>query len=224
MPDTARYDAAIDWYEEFRPALSEPEEAALRRLLGAGRGRCLDAGCGTGVALPVLRDLGWTAIGIDESEVALARARERGGDVLSGDLRHLPFEDESFDAAISVWTHTDVDDFDAAVRELARVVQPGAPLVYLGAHPCFIGPHSRFFYAKGVPTLYPGYRETGRYEVGAAGINPDGLRARVGAVHLPLAHFMQAFLGAALELEVFEEWPEREYPHMLAVRWRRRRA
>jgi hypothetical protein len=107
-----------------------------------------------------------------------------------------------------------------AARELARVLQPGAPLVYLGAHPCFVGPHSRFFAAEGVPTLHPGYRTSGRY-TDAPGVNPDGLRAKVGATHLPLGAFLGTFLDAGLTLEHLEEPGEREYPYQLALRWRR---
>ncbi len=51
---TARYDGLAAWYEEFRPALSDYESEALERLLGPGDGRCLDLGCGTGVALEPL--------------------------------------------------------------------------------------------------------------------------------------------------------------------------
>lgn len=223
MSGPARYDAAADWYEEFRPALGEHEEEALRRLLGSGPGRCLDAGCGTGVALPVLRTLGWAAVGVDESERVLARARNRGGEVVAGDLGGLPFADATFDAAVSIWTHTDVDDFAAALHEVHRVLRPEAPFVYLGGHPCFVGPHSRFFHAKGVPTLHPGYRTSGRYGSSAAGVDPDGLRARVGAVHLPLGELVSAFLDAGFVLERFEELRGREYPYMVALRCRRGR-
>lgn len=58
--------------------------------------------------------------------------------------------------------------------------------------------------ARGVPVLHPGYREPGRYSEGP-GITPDGLRARVGAVHLPLEDLLQAFLDVQLTLERFEE-------------------
>jgi SAM-dependent methyltransferase len=223
MTQTARYDAAIDWYEEHRPALAEHEEELLRRLLGDGPGRCLDAGCGTGVALPFLGSLGWAAVGVDESEAALARARERGGDVARANLRRLPFADESFDAAVSIWTHTDVDDFTAAVREVTRVLRPRAPFVYLGAHPCFIGPHSRFVAAEGLPTLYDGYGRRGRYTAEGERFNPEGLRAKVGAVHLPFGEFLSTFLTAGLALERIEEHAlgDAEYPYMVALRWRR---
>jgi SAM-dependent methyltransferase len=216
----ARYDAYVDWFEEFRPDLNPAEVDALERLLGAGSGRLLDLGCGTGVAIPVLERLGWSVVGVDVSEAMLDRARGRGADVVRFDGETLPFEAEAFDAAVAIWIHTDTDDFPGLLREAARVLRPGAPLVCIGAHPCFVGPHSRYVGAVGVPALHPGYRATGRYR-DAPGITPEGLRARVGATHLPLGLFLQAFLDAGFALERFEELEDREYPYMLALRCRR---
>lgn len=219
---TARYDGIAQWYEEFRPALAVDEEAALRRLLGSGGGRCLDVGCGTGVSTVTVAELGWSAVGVDLSEDMLRSARSRGVDAVQGTATALPFEDASFDAAVSVWTHVDLDDFAGALREIARVLRRGAPFVYVGGHPCFLGPHSLFLKGKGVPTLHPGYRPGRRYDASAPGVaNPDGLRKRVGAVHLPLENFLQAFVHSGLRLEEFEELGDRDYPHAVVVRARR---
>src|SRR5205809_5533821 len=105
-----RYDGVAEWYEGFRPALKPDELDALMRLLGTGDGRCLDVGCGTGVATTVAVELGWSAVGVDVSAELLEVARRRGLEVVEGSAHELPFEDESFDAAISVWRHTDVGD------------------------------------------------------------------------------------------------------------------
>jgi SAM-dependent methyltransferase len=160
---------------------------------------------------------GWSPVGVDISEEQLRLARGRGCDVRLAAAEKLPFEDASFDAAVSMWTHTDLADFAVALREVARVLRPGAPFVYVGVHPCFVGPHSRFVGGEGVPLLHPGYRREGRYE-DAPGISPTGLRGHVGAVHLPLAAFLQAFFDAGLRLERFEEVGEREYPVPVALR------
>ena len=216
----ARYDGLAAWYEEFRPSLSLDESEALERLLGPGPGRCLDLGCGTGVALESLRRLGWSVVGTDVSEDLLEVARRRGLETVLASAEALPFEDASFDAGVSIWMHTDVDDFQAALRELARVLRPGAPFVYIGAHPCFVGPHSRFFGAQGVPELHEGYCRAGRYDDGPA-IRPEGLRARVGATHLPLGLFIQTFLDGGFTIERFEELGADEYPFVVALRCRR---
>lgn len=221
MP-VARYDPHVDWYEEFRPSLNDDECIALHELLGRGPGRCLDVGCGTGVAIPVLEELGWSAVGVDSSPGMLERARSRsdGAELHLAAADALPFDDASFDAAVSIWTHTDVEDFGALLREVARVLLPGARFAYIGAHPCFVGPHSRFIQALGIPELHDGYRREGRYDDGPA-INPSGLRARVGAVHLTLGAFLGAFPAADLPIVGFAELGEREYPYVVAVGCRR---
>lgn len=218
----ARYDGLADWYETFRPGLADHELDALQRLLGRGNGRCLDLGCGTGVPTSAVVELGWSVVGVDLSADLLDRARSRGLEVLEAPADALPFDDATFDAAVSFLTHTDIDGFDAAVAEVARVLRPAAPFVYLGVHPCFVGPHSLFVEADGVPELAPGYRRSGRYDGSAFGVgNPDGVRVRVGAVHLTLHELLAAITGAGFAIERFEELGDRDYPHLVAVRARR---
>lgn len=223
---TARYDGIADWYDA---TLSDsdlgriPREASLR-LLGDGPGRLLDVGCGTGTQTVAFANAGWTVTGVDVSEDMARLARKRGVETVVCDATALPFGDESFDAVVSVWTHTDVDGFDTVLREIHRVLRPEGPFVYVGAHPCFIGPHSRFVGARGIPGLYAGYLDAGRYS-DAPGVTPNGLREKVGAVHLPLGTLLQSFVDAGFRLELFEELDERtderEYPFTIATRWRR---
>lgn len=218
----ARYDGLAAWYEEFRPALSEDEQAALARLLGPGNGRCLDVACGTGLPTTAVAELGWSVVGVDVSVDLLEVAQARGLDVVQAPADDLPFEDASFDAAVSVLTHTDVDGFADAVAEVARVLKPAAPFVYVGVHPSFVGPHSVFIGAEGVPELHDGYRPSRRYDSSAPGVaNPDGVRARVGGVHLTLHDFFAAFTDAGFRIERFEEIGDRGYPHLVALRARR---
>lgn len=67
-------------------------------------------------------DLGWELAG-----GRLARATvpvERAG--LDGEA--LPFEDNSFDSALSTWTMCTIPNINAALRELRRVLKPGGTL------------------------------------------------------------------------------------------------
>jgi SAM-dependent methyltransferase len=224
MTTGARYDGIADWYDaEFQPAPLESETwKTLARLLGEGSGSLLDVGCGTGSYATGFAALGWDYTGVDLSEDMLRRAEAKGVRTVRADATALPFADASFDAAVSIFTHTDLDDFTAVVREIVRVLRPGAQFVYVGAHPCFVGPHSVYDPEGGVPAFHPGwYRLTGRYDEAPGIWRGSGVRIRVGASHLPLGLFLQTFLDAGLRLERIEEPTEREYPFGLGFRWRR---
>jgi len=217
----ARYDGWADWYAATftgSQLYRETERCAVR-LLGTGPGRLLDLGCGAGPYTSAFAAAGWSVAGVDLSEDQLRLARERGLDVRLADATDLPFEDAHFDAAVSIFTHTDIDDFERALIEAARVVRPGGRLVYVGSHPCFVGPHSLFpGEDTSAPIFHAGYyRDTSR-RTEAPGITPDGLRVRVGARHLPLALFLQAFLDAGWRLERVEEPDTHDIPKALALR------
>ncbi|MFL5930114.1 MAG: class I SAM-dependent methyltransferase [Gaiellaceae bacterium] len=220
----ARYDGIAEWYDrDFLSDVHDPGRQSAVRLLGPGPGRLLDVGCGTGAHGSAFTDRGWDLVGIDISADMLGIARERGLEVVQADATELPFDDGAFDAAVSLWTHTDVDDFQRAVGEVARVLGPSAPFVYVGGHPSFVGPHARFLFAHGTPELHPGYFREGRYGVEAPGVGSSaGLRAKVGAVHSTLATFFTAFLSSGLILEHFEEiaLAGQPYPFAVALRWR----
>ena len=217
----ARYDAVAGWYDaEFATSeLGASARTIVLRLLGEGPGRLLDVGCGGGAHAAELAEHGWSVTGVDVSPEQLELARRRGVDVVEADAAELPFEGASFDAAVSMFTHTDVADFAGVTREVARVLRPGGSFVYLGVHPCFVGHHA-FVHGRDVPELHAGYRDTS-YRTEAPGIWDEGLRAKVGAVHVPLGLFLQAFLDAGLMLERFEEPEGRDYPHVVALRTRR---
>jgi SAM-dependent methyltransferase len=220
---TARYDGIADWYDtEFQPEPPTETWETVVRLLGEPSGSLIDVGCGTGTYAVGLVEQGWDVTGVDVSEDMLRRAAARGVRTVQTDATELPFEDASFDAAVSVFTHTDFDDFPGAIREIARVLRPGGPFVYVGAHPCWVGPHSTYDADRGFPVLHPGwYRRVARYSQAPGVWRASGVRIRVGAVHMPLGLFLQTFLDAGFGLEHVEEPDGREYSYSLALRWRR---
>jgi ubiquinone/menaquinone biosynthesis C-methylase UbiE len=106
------------------------------RLLDALAGVCgtvLDAGCGTGGFLSVLRrerpDL--HRVGLEFSSIAAPRAAAKSaGPVVRGSVNALPFADASFDAATAadLLCHAAVQP-DQALAELRRVLRQGGRLV-----------------------------------------------------------------------------------------------
>jgi SAM-dependent methyltransferase len=213
-----RYDGLAEWYETN---VSSFTASALRELLGPGQGRCLDLGWRPGVHIAALTEMGWRVVGLDLSPDQLRLARERVGaladDLVLGNAAELPFADASFEAVVSAFVHTDVDDFSAVAREVQRVLVPGGRFVYVGTHPCFIGPFAERSADDRSRRLHKGYRDAGWHNEGPR-IRTTGLRHRVGVRHVPLAELVNAIVATGLLLERFAEGGgDDEFPDWLAL-------
>jgi demethylmenaquinone methyltransferase/2-methoxy-6-polyprenyl-1,4-benzoquinol methylase len=93
--------------------------------------RVLDACCGTGDLAVAARKAGaGEIVGVDFSERMLERARRKAPDLvwIQADVLQLPFEDASFDAAVVGFGIRNVEDLEAGIRELRRVLRPGGRL------------------------------------------------------------------------------------------------
>jgi SAM-dependent methyltransferase len=218
---SARYDDYADWYDAQLARFTEQATPFIRRWLGAGAGRCLDLGCGGGVQLVAVAELGWSSIGLDVSHNQLRIARDRRGvrALVQADATRAPFVDESFDAVVAGFVHTDVDDWPGAVDEVRRILRPGGCFIYVGTHPCFVGPFSRYV-GQGPPVLHRGYRRTERTYTGP-GLGKRGVWRRVGGRHIPLAVLLQTLIDTGLRLEHIEEPGPEDYPRILAFAARR---
>jgi SAM-dependent methyltransferase len=127
----------------FTDEASEKEAIAAVALAGVPPGgRVLDAPCGFGRHAIPLAAAGFEVVGLDLSVDQLAEARVRAGSrpnptFVEGDVRQLPFAAEEFDGALNLFTSIGYfgDDGDLAVlRELRRVLKPGAALVIETTH------------------------------------------------------------------------------------------
>ncbi|MDP2712235.1 MAG: class I SAM-dependent methyltransferase [Solirubrobacteraceae bacterium] len=107
-------------------------------LLDVGRSaRALDLGFGGGLALPLLLERAAHVTAVDRAQDMVAAAAARHADdiaagrltVLAGDVGALPLDDGSVDRVLTVNTVYFWRDLESALRELRRVMRPGARLV-----------------------------------------------------------------------------------------------
>jgi demethylmenaquinone methyltransferase/2-methoxy-6-polyprenyl-1,4-benzoquinol methylase len=104
--------------------------ATVREAVRPGD-RVLDACCGTGDLAVAARAAGAVqVVGLDFSERMLERARLKGPELewVRGDVLALPFENASFDSAVVGFGVRNVEDLEAAFRELRRVLRSGGRL------------------------------------------------------------------------------------------------
>jgi ubiquinone/menaquinone biosynthesis C-methylase UbiE len=117
------------------------DRPAVLELIGEVAGqRVLDAGCGPGLYAEELVARGAEVVAFDHSPKMVDLARNRLGDGAMVRVHDLTdsldwLEDESFDAALLALVIHHLDDRIAALRELHRVLRPGARLVVSTVHP-----------------------------------------------------------------------------------------
>jgi len=94
-------------------------------------GRVLEAGCGLGQYVHLLREWGWSVIGVDWTLAPLRESRTAGRVPLAvSDLRRLAVRAEMVDAYVSLGVvEHDPEGPDAILREARRVLRPGGMLL-----------------------------------------------------------------------------------------------
>lgn len=126
------------WYDR-RARRAEREEMGQRRrrLLTQASGRVLDLGAGTGESFQHLPPAVTEVIAVEPDPWMLRQAQRRVSDAevpvwfVRAISEALPFPEGSFDTAIVALVLCTVDDLEAAVAELHRVLRPGGKLLVL---------------------------------------------------------------------------------------------
>ena len=115
------------WYAERRHILAT-------WLKGRTPGRALDIGAAGGGNTRVLRDMGWKASPLEYGPEGAEVCHERGLPVMRADATMLPLADASLDIVTAFDVLEHLEDDDACVREVRRVLKPGG--AFLVAVPC----------------------------------------------------------------------------------------
>ncbi len=110
----------------------------LRRRVCSGlAGDVIEIGFGSGLNVPFYPAAVTAVAAVEPSDLSWKLARDRVAAAAapvsrSGlDGQSLPFDDGSFDVALSTWTLCTIPDVTAALKEVRRVLRPGGQLHFL---------------------------------------------------------------------------------------------
>lgn len=133
--DPDRYER---WFDTPKGRFALDRETRLLQSILAGwprRGRkLLEIGCGTGLFLEVIYQMGFDITGLDSSPAMIMAARQRlqnRADLHLGDGELMPFDDSEFDYAF-LWSVLEfTEDPQAMLKEAARVAEKGLVIGFL---------------------------------------------------------------------------------------------
>jgi SAM-dependent methyltransferase len=171
----------------------------------------LDIGCGEGRLTRDLTERGHNVIGLDSSAAMIeaARAQSPALEFVEADARQLPLDDGAADLAVAFMSLMDVDDMPGAIREAARVLEPGDPLIAAVVHPINSAHQLDRDASEGPFTLVEDYFDRRRYR---DEIEKDGLRMTFESIHWTLQDYFDALAGAGFSVEALREVGDPSHP------------
>ena len=204
-----------DSYDRFHRDLFMP-------IVPGPGSRTLDLGCGEGRLSRDLAALGHRMVGLDASSamVEAAVAREPSIPVCRADAARIPFADGTFDLVIAFMSLQDIDDMDGAIRESARVLEPGGRLCLAVVHPLNSAGRFESDDADGAFRIEASYLDVW---YGEDTVVRDGLEVVFASAHRPLHAYVDAITESRLLIERLAEppVPEHAIEHERSRRWQR---
>src|SRR5829696_8610142 len=169
----------------------------------AGAARILDVGCGDGQISRLAVGIGArVVVGVDPTwnQVHVAQERAGGAFFARSGAAALPFPDDAFDAVVACLVFEHIDDVDAAIAEIARVLAPGGRFCFFLNHPLLQTPGSGWIDDQ---VLDPPeqYWRIGPYLPEAVTIEEVELDVHIRFVHRPLSRYVNALADHGLLLE-----------------------
>ena len=168
--DYGRIGSGYRTYRQPEPVF----EAAIAAALGDDR-RVLNVGAGAGSYEPRDREV----VAVEPSESMRSQRPSHLSEAIDATAEKLPFEDDSFDAALTTFSVHQWPDLEAGLAEMRRVTK--GPIVVLTCDPDLL---DRFWLAEYAPAVIA--TEARRYPSMARIVAAFGGRARVQALPIPL--------------------------------------
>jgi ubiquinone/menaquinone biosynthesis C-methylase UbiE len=128
-------------FARFYSALAKKAETAgigehRKRLLDSSSGKIVEVGCGSGLNFFHYPDTVEKVVGVEPEEFLKLKSIQVANqlkdklniEVVQGVATSLPFDDNTFDCAVTSLVLCSVDDPKKAISEMYRVVKPGGEL------------------------------------------------------------------------------------------------
>ena len=169
-------------YAEIAEKIADAGRTTVAAAEIGGGDKVLDVACGTGNATIPAAQTGAEVTGLDLTPRLLDQGRSAAAeagveiDWIEGDAEQLPFDDESFDAVISVFGCMFAPDHRRAAGEIARVLRPGGRMAI-----CCLDPgrqHRPLFRADGRPHAAAARGLPAPRSVGHRGPRPGPVRGQ----------------------------------------------
>lgn len=196
---------------------------AFLGLVPAPGRRTLDLGCGEGRVSRALAATGHTMVATDSSPglVAAAATLPPAPAAVASDAARLPFAGASFDLVVAYMCLHDMDRMPEAIREAARVLQPGGRLAVAIPHPVNTAGDLTGQTTDAQLLIARSYLDTG-----PADWIPEknGISVHFHSEHRPLEAYAAALTSAGLLIEALREpkpAPALLAAEPLAARWLR---
>src|SRR5205085_5816545 len=142
--------------------------------------------------------------GIDptRAQVVVAHARAGGPSYARAHAGALPFPDAAFDAVLACLVFEHIDDADAALAEVGRVLEPGGRFLFFLNHPLLQVPGSGWIDDH---ILEEQYWRVGPYLVEDRSVEEVDKGVHVPFVHRPLSRYVNAMASAGLLIHAMDE-------------------
>jgi SAM-dependent methyltransferase len=220
VKNEAQWERHAAWWQRNYSQGADPEyEDHILPLVAhhaAGARRVLDIGCGEGQVARQLAASGARVVGLDPTaaQITAASGRAGGPRYLRGRAEALPCGDATFDTVVLCAALEHVEDFEGALQEVARVLEPGGRFVLVLAHPFLQTPGAGWVDDR---VLNQRYWRIGAYLEEERAFHEVAPGVDLLFVHRPLSRYVRAMGRAGLLIDDMDETPPP--PRLTAAHW-----
>lgn len=209
--DDELWETHAQWWQEGFTDGADPEyEEQILPIAAdylAGARRVLDIGCGEGQVARLACRLGAELVaGVDPTWAQIRVAAERAGGPHYGraEAAALPFATASFDTVVACLVFEHIEAVDAAIAEVARVVEPGGQFVFFLNHPLLQTPGSGWIddHVLDPPEQY---WRIGPYLVESHSLEEVEKDVFIPFIHRPLSRYVNALADVGLRISHMHE-------------------